>query len=191
MRWSIGTGPAGKGLPGWCVLGWDPTLILGPGESSLPSWLSQAGLGSLGSLQEFRTPLLSFAPRHSQGCGQGHTTKSPTPKRYIYQKITNFITVGMGSGFPSYLCPAPGPWLWQQSLDLLWNGDPSSPHTEPGTQNRAQPTAQTHKARSSLPPVTSPRSVGQSWPLPSPQEVSQGPSATQGHPKPVVPSTAP
>lgn len=136
----------------------DPTLHAESlGEAPFhPSCPPRLGRSLCAPWKEFRTSVLSFAPWHYQGCDRVPTTKSPAPKRHISQKITNCITFGMGSGFPSYLCPAPAPWLCQQSLDLLWDGDTSSPHTEPDTRNGAQPTAQAHGARSSPPPVTSP-----------------------------------
>lgn len=164
----------------------DPTLRAESlGEAPFhPSCPPRLGRSLCTPRKELRTSVLSFAPWHNQRCDRVPTTKSPAPNRHISQKTTNCITFGMGSGFPSYLCPAPAPWLCQQSLDLLWDGDTSSPHAEPDTRNRAQPTAQTHGARSSPAPVTSP--CGAEWPLPSPQVVSRSPSATQGHPKPVT-----
>lgn len=169
---------AAMGIPHSVLRAWEklPSIPL-----ALPGW---AGLSSLsaGSSGHLCCPL----PRGSTRGVIRVTQAKALPQNATFTKKSP-SALPLGWEFhPSYLCPAPGPWLCHQSLDLLWNADPSSPHTAPNTRIRAQPTAQTHKAQSSLPPVTSPRSVGQSWPLPTLQVVSQCPPSTQGHPKPVT-----
>ena len=102
----------------------------------------------------------------------------------------------MGSSFPSCFCPAPCAevTLGQISRAQFCSDQDLYPHQAAPTLDqaptaqssqtaRAEPTAQTCRAPSSLPPVTSPRSVGQSWALPSSQILPWSPSATQGHPK--------
>lgn len=155
------------------------------GKSSLPSlWLSQATLvspHSAGSSGHLCCPLTRGTTRG----GIRVTQPRALPQNATFtKKLPTAIPVGWEGASPPTFAQLQA--LGCVIRAWIWDADPSSPHTEPGTRNRAQPTAQTHKAQSSLPPVTSQRSVGQSWPLPSPQVVSRGPSAAQGHPKPVT-----
>lgn len=163
----------------------DPTLCAESlGEAPFhPSGSPRLGWSLCTLCREFRTSLLSFAPWLNQGRDQGHKT---LPQNATFTKIS---TTALPLGWEVASPPAFAQLQALGCVSRVWiccgMWTPAAPtlHQAPET---AQPTAQTHKARSSLPPVTTPRSVGQTWPLPSPQVVSQGPPAAQGHPKPVT-----